>query len=145
VEAALFESGRPVLLVPPSSPGPIGETIVIAWNGSTETARTVALGMPFLLKAQRVILLTIEGWGVNGPKSEDLASRLQRNGAPVELVTRSMKARSAGEAILEYAAAFHADLLVKGAYTQSRLRQMIFGGATSHILAHSKLPVLMAH
>jgi hypothetical protein len=59
VEAALFESGRPVLLVPPSSPGSIGETIVIAWNGSTETARTVALGMPFLLKAQRVILLTI--------------------------------------------------------------------------------------
>ena len=56
-----------------------------------------------------------------------------------------MKSRSAGEAILEYAAAFHADLLVKGAYTQSRLRQMIFGGATSHILAHAKLPVLMAH
>ena len=55
VEAALFESGRPVLLVPPSSPGSIGETIVIAWNGSTETARTAALGMPFLLKVQRVI------------------------------------------------------------------------------------------
>jgi nucleotide-binding universal stress UspA family protein len=145
VEAALFESGRPVLIVPPSSPGSIGETIVIAWNGSTETARTVALGMPFLLKAQRVILLTIWGWGVDGPKGEDLASRLQRNGPPVELVTRSMKSRSAGEAILEYAAEFHADFLVKGAYTQSRLRQMIFGGATSHILAHSKLPVLMAH
>ncbi|MGF9762442.1 universal stress protein [Microvirga sp. 0TCS3.31] len=101
--------------------------------------------MPFLLKAQRVILLTIEGWGVDGPKGEDLASRLQRNGAPVELVTRSMTSRSAGEAILEFAAEFHADLLVKGAYTQSRLRQMIFGGATSHILAHAKLPVLMAH
>jgi nucleotide-binding universal stress UspA family protein len=101
--------------------------------------------MPFLLKAQRVILLTIEGWGVDGPKGEDLANRLQRHGAPVELVMRSMKCRSAGEAILEYAAAFHADLLVKGAYTQSRLRQMIFGGATSHILAHAKLPVLMAH
>jgi len=101
--------------------------------------------MPFLLKAQRVILLTIEGWGLDGPKGEDLASHLQRHGAPVELVMRSMKSRSAGEAILEYAAAFHADLLVKGAYTQSRLRQMIFGGATSHILAHAKLPVLMAH
>jgi nucleotide-binding universal stress UspA family protein len=56
-----------------------------------------------------------------------------------------MKSRSTGEAILEYAAEFHADLLVKGAYTQSRLRQMIFGGATSHTLAHSKLSVLMAH
>jgi hypothetical protein len=118
VEAALFESGRPVLLVPPSSSGTIGDTIVIAWNRSTETARTVALAMPFLLKAQRVIVLTIEGWAVDGPTCE---------------------------AILEYAAELHADLLIKGAYTQSRLRQMIFGGATSHILAHAKLPVVMAH
>lgn len=145
VEAALFESGRPVLLVPPSSPGSIGETIVIAWNGSTETARTVALAMPLLAKAGQVIVLTLEGWGADGPSGEELASRLQRNGIRVEAAARSMKSRSPGEAILEYAAAFNADLLVKGAYTQSRLRQFIFGGATSHILAHARLPVLMAH
>jgi nucleotide-binding universal stress UspA family protein len=53
--------------------------------------------------------------------------------------------RSAGEAILDYAAKNNCDLLVKGAYTQSRLRQMMFGGATRHILAHATLPVLMAH
>jgi nucleotide-binding universal stress UspA family protein len=144
VEAALFESGRPVLLVPPSSPGTIGEVIVIAWNGSTETARTVALGMPILAKARRVIVLTLEGWG-EGPTGEELASSLQRNGIAAEAVKRAMTSRSAGEAILEYAAAFHADLLIKGAYTQSRLRQMILGGATSHILANAKLPILMAH
>jgi nucleotide-binding universal stress UspA family protein len=144
VEAALFESGRPVLLVPPSSPGTIGATIVIAWNGSTETARTVALGMPMLAKAGRVIVLTLEGWGED-PTGEELANNLQRNGIAAEAVKRSMISRSAGEAILEYAAAFHADLLIKGAYTQSRLRQMILGGATSHILANAKLPVLMAH
>jgi nucleotide-binding universal stress UspA family protein len=145
VEAALFESGRPVLLVPPSSPGSIGETVVIAWNGSTETARTVALGMPILAQAQQVIVLTLEGWVVDGPSGEDLARRLERHGIGVEVAARSLKSRSPGEAILEYAAALHADLLVKGAYTQSRLRQMIFGGATSHVLAHAKLPVLMAH
>jgi nucleotide-binding universal stress UspA family protein len=145
VEAALFESGRPVLLIPPSAPGSVGETIVIAWNGSTETARTVALGMPLLLKARRVIVLTVEGWGADGPTGEELANRLQRNGITVELIARSMKSRTPGEAVLEYAAEFHADLLIKGAYTQSRLRQMIFGGATSHILAHMKLPVFMAH
>jgi nucleotide-binding universal stress UspA family protein len=145
VEAALFESGRPVLLVPPAPPTSIGDTIVIAWNGSTESARTVALGMPFLLKARRVIVLTVEGWSVDGPKGEELASRLQRSGIAAEPVTRSGKSRTAGEAILEYATDLHADLLIKGAYTQSRLRQMIFGGATSHILGHSKLPVLMAH
>jgi nucleotide-binding universal stress UspA family protein len=145
VEAALFESGRPVLLVPPSSPGSIGETIVIAWNGSTETARTVALGLPILSKAKRVIILTLEGWGVDGPTGEELAARLQRHNLAVEAVTRNMPSGTAGEAILEHAAELGADLLFKGAYTQSRLRQMIFGGATSHILTHSKLPIFMAH
>jgi len=145
VEAALFESGRPVLLVPSSSAGSIGETIVIAWNGSTETARTVALAMPLLAKARQVIVLTLEGWDVDGPSGEELAFRLQQNGIQAEAVRRSMKVHSPGEGILEHAAAFRADLLIKGAYTRSRLRQFIFGGATSHILAHAKLPVLMAH
>jgi nucleotide-binding universal stress UspA family protein len=145
VEAALFESGRPVLLVPPASTGSIGDIVVIAWNGSTETARTVALGMPLLAKARQVIVLTLEEWNVDGPSGEELAFRLQENGIKAEAVRRSMKVHSPGEGILEYAAAFHADLLVKGAYTRSRLRQFIFGGATSHILAHARLPVLMAH
>jgi len=145
VEEALFESGRPVLLVPPSSPGSIGETVVIAWNGSTETARTVALGLPILSKAKRVFILTVEGWGVDGPTGEEFATRLQRNDIAAELVVRRMHGKTAGEAILEHATQLHADLLVKGAYTQSRLRQMIFGGATSRILSLSKLPVLMAH
>ena len=145
LEAALFEGGRPVLMVPPSTPGSIGETVVIAWNGSTETARTVALATPILQKAGRVIVLTLEGWGVEGPSGAELALRLQRNGIRAETAARRLGNRPPGEAILEDAASFHADLLVKGAYTQSRLRQMIFGGATSHIIAHADIPVLMAH
>jgi nucleotide-binding universal stress UspA family protein len=145
LEAALFEGGRPVLMVPPSTPGSIGETVVIAWNGSTETARTVALAMPILEKAGRVVVLTLEGWGVEGPSGAELALRLQRNGIRAETAARRLNTRHPGEAILEDAASFHADLLVKGAYTQSRLRQMIFGGATSHIIAHAGIPVLMAH
>jgi nucleotide-binding universal stress UspA family protein len=132
-------------MVPPSSPASIGETIVIAWNGSTETARTVALAMPFLQKAGRVVVLSLEGWGMEGPSGAELALRLQRNGIRAETVARRLNTRSPGEAILEDAASFHADLLVKGAYTQSRLRQMFFGGATSHIIAHAGVPVLMAH
>jgi len=145
LEAALFEGGRPVLIVPPRTPASIGETVVIAWNGSTETARTVALGMPLLEKAGRVVVLTLEGWDVDGPSGSELALRLQRNGIRAEAAVRRLNTRSPGEAILDEAAAFHADLLVKGAYNQSRLRQMIFGGATSHILAHAELPVLLAH
>jgi nucleotide-binding universal stress UspA family protein len=101
--------------------------------------------MPLLLKAQHVIVLSLEGWGVSGPSGEELAWSLERNGVRAEPIARGVKSRTVGEAILEYAGSFHADLLIKGAYTQSRLRQMIFGGPTSHILAHAKLPVFMAH
>src|SRR5918994_882521 len=78
LEAALFEGGRPVLMVPPSSPASIGTTIVIAWNGSTETARTVALSLTILEKASRVIVLTLDGWSMEGPSGAELALRLRR-------------------------------------------------------------------
>lgn len=145
LEASLFESGRPILIAPPTPPKVLGETIVIAWNGSTETARTVADAMLFLGRAKRVTVLTIEGGTVPGPSGEELARSLRRAGIPVDAVTEAPGRRSAGEAILTGAASLGADLLIKGAYTQSRLRQMIFGGQTSHILAEANLPVLMSH
>jgi nucleotide-binding universal stress UspA family protein len=143
-EAAIFESGRPVLLAPPGPVDSFGDTIVIAWNQSTETARAVAFAMPLLLRAKSVFVLTIEGFGVDGPPGELLARSLRTHGVRAEALTRP-NARSAGEAILEQTVKLGGDLLVKGAYTQSRLRQMIFGGATSHILARANVPVLMAN
>jgi nucleotide-binding universal stress UspA family protein len=101
--------------------------------------------MPLLKRANQVIVLTVQGGTVPGPTGEELARYLARNGVPSEPVTVSPEGRSTGEAILAQAAARQCDLLIKGAYTQSRLRQMIFGGATRHILAHASLPVLMAH
>jgi nucleotide-binding universal stress UspA family protein len=145
VEAALFESGRPVLLVPPTPPATLGTIVVIAWNRSTETARTVALAMPLLAKAQRIVVVDFEDWGVSGPSTQDLSRTLTRNGLPVETRTVPNPHGHAGEAILSAAVSLGCDLLVKGAYTQSRLRQFIFGGATSHILSHATVPVLMAH
>jgi len=145
VEAALFESGRPVLLVPPIPPGTLGTTAVIAWNRSTETARTVALAMPLLAKAQRIVVVDFEDWGMSGPSIHDLSRTLTRNGLMVETRTVPNPHGHAGEVILSAAVALGCDLLIKGAYTQSRLRQFIFGGATSHILAHTTVPVLMAH
>jgi nucleotide-binding universal stress UspA family protein len=144
-EAALFESGRPVLIAPPQAPATLGRTIVIAWNGSTETARAVAFSMPLLARAERVIVLSVEGWGPDEPTGADLARSLKRHGLNVETRTVPNTSGRHGETILSAAESVGCDLLVKGAYTQSRLRQMILGGATSHILAHSALPVLMAH
>lgn len=144
-EAALFESGRPILIVPPTAPRSLGETIVIAWNGSTETARAVAHSMPLLLRAKQVTVLTIPDWGAGEPSGEDMARSLRRHGIPVTVTSVANTSGRYGETILTAAASLNADLVVKGAYTQSRLRQMILGGATSHILAHTTLPVFMAH
>ena len=69
LEAALFESGRPVLVAPPTMPSVVGENIVVTWNGSTETARTINFAMPFLVQAKNVVVLTIEHGGVPGPSA----------------------------------------------------------------------------
>ena len=145
LEAALFESGRPVLIAPPTPPGKLGDVVVVAWNGSTETARTIALAMPFLAKAETVVVLSVEDGMVPGPTGGEIAHGLMRNGIAAK--TQQIRAgdRAVGAAILDQCRELGADLLLKGAYTHSRLRQMIFGGATSHILGAAELPVIMAH
>ncbi|MDQ4136870.1 MAG: universal stress protein [Pseudomonadota bacterium] len=146
LEAVLFESGRPILIAPPTPPSSLGETIAIAWNGSTETARATAFAMPFLRQAGRVVVLTVEGGPLHeGPTGQELARSLRLNGIAAEASTIRSDRRSLGEAFLRTSASLGVDLLVKGAYTQSRLRQMIFGGTTSYILAEATLPVFMAH
>jgi len=146
IESGLFESGRPILLSPPSPSRQIATNVLIAWNCSTEQARATALSMPLLQKADRVTVLTvIGGTGVPGPSAEQLIRYLQRNAIMAELLTVELNSRNTGEAILATAQSLGCDLLIKGAYTQSRLRQMIFGGATQHVLANAPLPVLLAH
>ena len=144
-ETALFEGGRPILLAPPTAPTSLGEAILVAWNGSTETARAVAFAMPFLRTAQRVRVVSVEGGTVPGPSAEDLARSLACEGVEADWRALPAGRRTPGETFLSEAKEFGCDLLIKGAYTQSRLRQMIFGGPTSHLLAHADLPLLMAH
>jgi nucleotide-binding universal stress UspA family protein len=146
IESGLFESGRPILLSPPSPPREIATNVLIAWNCSTEQARAIALAMPLLQKADRVTVLTVNGGtGVPGPSAEQLIRYLQRNGIVAEPQRVELNGRNTGEAILEATESLGCDLLIKGAYTQSRLRQMIFGGATQHVLANAALPVLLAN
>lgn len=145
LEAALFDSGRPVLIVPAKAPTTLARNVLVAWNHSTEQARTNAFALPLLRLAEQVTVLSVEGGTTPGPSGEEAALHLRRNGVKATALTVKPGGRSTGEAILEHAAKQGCDLLVKGAYTQSRLRQMVFGGATRHILANAMLPVLMAH
>ena len=80
LEAALFESGRPILIAPPAPPDKLGDVVVVAWNGSTETARTIALAMPFLSQAETVVVLSVEEGMVPGPSGAEIAQGLVRNG-----------------------------------------------------------------
>jgi nucleotide-binding universal stress UspA family protein len=146
LEAALFESGRPVLLAPPSPRPQMGTNVLIAWNCSTEQARATAFAMPLLKRASRVVVLTVEGGAaVPGPAGQQLCRYLQLSGVPARSLTVSLDGRHTGEAVLAHANALGCDLLIKGAYTQSRLRQLVFGGTTRYILSNATLPVLMAH
>lgn len=145
LESVLFEAGRPILIAPRKAPEKFGDTIVISWNRSTETARTVSFAMPLLSRAKRIVVLSVSGAMSPGPSAEALAKSLQRYGLAVDVANMDSGSRPAGKVILEQCASLGADLLVKGGYTQSRLRQMIFGGATSEILASAELPVFMAH
>ena len=146
LEDALFESGRPVMMVPKTIAAPLGEVVAIAWNGSTETAVTVAMGVPFLQQAREVVIVAVgpQHMPEPGPTGEELARSLESHGLNVSLRTAFGRQKAQGESFLKEAMAAGADLLLKGAYTQSRIRQMIFGGGTRHIIMESKIPVLMA-
>ena len=145
LQTALFDSGRPVLVVPSAVPQSLGRNVLVAWNRSTQQARTNAFALPLLHRAEKVTVLTVEGSTPTGPSREEAALHLRRNGIKATALTVKAETRTPGEIILDHAASLGCDLLVKSAYTQSRLRQMMFGGATRHILSHATLPVFMAH
>jgi len=146
LEAALFESGRPILMVPPNVPRTLGTNILVHWNASTETARVINDAMPFLRRADKVTLLSVDGNMVAGPRPAEMLEYLARHGIKgTEAQTKPASKGGAGEAILVEARKIGADIILKGAYTQSRLRQMIFGGATQHILQASDIPVILSH
>jgi nucleotide-binding universal stress UspA family protein len=144
-ETALFDSGRPVLVVPVGFNGMVGKRILFAWNGSTESARAISLAMPVLSGAEAIDVMSVDGQMVPGPTSAEIAESLRSHGLNVTSQHVKPGTRSAGQTIVDTAIAGGADLIVKGAYTQSRLRQMIFGGMTRHLILHSPLPVLFSY
>lgn len=145
LEAALFDSGGPILIAPSDGATEFGKCVVIAWNGSDETARTLALAEPILIEAERVVILADREGPRSRPPGELIHRRLRLEGIRAELRLMPEGDVLSGEAILGAAQQEGCDLLVKGAYTQSRIRQIIFGGATKHVLAHARMPVFMAH
>jgi nucleotide-binding universal stress UspA family protein len=136
-------TGVPVLGIPPHSAEDFGRTILIGWNGSREAARATHDALPFLQAAKRVILCAV---GEQAETSlEAAAAMLRRHAVGVQAHKVDEPDGSAGEVLLAQAAAHAADLLVMGAYGHTRLREMVFGGATRHVLREATLPVLFAN
>ncbi len=145
-EAAIFDTGKPVLVTADEMSEAFTDNVVIAWNSSTETARTVALGMALITQAKQVTVLSTPGASVPGPEGAEFVAHLRRHGINAGHDTiESVGGEETGAATLEYVRVKGATLLVKGAYTHTRLRQIVFGGATRHILTNAQVPVLLAH
>jgi nucleotide-binding universal stress UspA family protein len=145
VEAVLFESGRPVLVVGNRVPEALGQRIVIAWNGSTEAARSVLAAMPFLAASEEIAVVEVEGGMVSGPTAAQMAEHLAQKGLVVQSETITKREGSIGGAVLAFVEKWNTDLLIKGAFTNSRVRQLIFGGATREILESAPVPTLFCH
>lgn len=144
LETALLQSGRPVLVVPPAATTTIGARIAIAWNDSTAAARALASAGPFLAEAEGVVVLEGDA-AADGGSAETLAGMLAWHGVPAALRRFRSGDASIGAALLAAAAEEGADLLVMGGYGHSRLREMIFGGATIDTIFESHIPLLMTH
>ena len=145
IQTILFDGGRPVMLIPMNKQIDIGREVVISWNCTTESSRAVFAALPILKKANNVTILTVEKVITDGPSGEQVSELLASHGIDAKPVTISGDEKKIGDAILDFSKSVDADLIVKGAYTQSRLREIIFGGATRHLMLHSEIPIYLVN
>jgi nucleotide-binding universal stress UspA family protein len=144
VQAALLDTGRPMLLAPPAVPTVLGDTILLAWNASPQAARAAASALPLLKKATRVIVMSVGNGPEPAPSANELTHALAWHDIAAQARHLEQGSRRVRDILLAEAKAMAADLLVIGAYSHPRMRQVVFGGVTEHMLDHAELPVLMA-
>lgn len=145
LEAALLTSGRPLLIAPDLPPATVGRRIAIAWNGGAEAARAVGFSMGVITRADEVHILTAPTGKTDPASAAELAGYLAWHGVRAKVREVATSGESVGAALLRAAAEVEADLLVMGGYGKSRLRELILGGVTRHVLNNATCPVLMAH
>lgn len=145
LDATLFDSGAPVLLIPTLEHKVPGRRIGIGWNKGTLASRAVRNAMPFFEQADEIVIFQIETGAKSGPSAEDLAEFLSLHNV-IASVRRLIPDRlSVAERLLTEVTNAELDMLVMGAYSHSRLAQMVLGGVTHDILSRAELPILMSH
>jgi nucleotide-binding universal stress UspA family protein len=147
IEGALFESGRPLVVVPYiQRRGLTLERVLACWDGSRTAARAIGDAMPFLERAKAVDIVSV----AEERKSEEMtganmSAHLARHGVPASIKRMAKGDIGIEDVLLSYAADSGADFMVMGGYGHSRLREFILGGVTRGILASMTVPVLMSH
>ncbi|WP_114947467.1 universal stress protein [Microvirga calopogonii] len=147
IEACLFGSGRPLVIVPYIRVHPVIETILIAWDGGQPAARAVADALPLLVLAHHVEIIAIGKGEIENShlSSRVLARHLARHGIQAEVRRLSVDDINVANMLLSHAADTDADLIVMGGYGHSRLREIVLGGTTRELLRSMTVPVLMSH
>jgi nucleotide-binding universal stress UspA family protein len=147
IEGALFESGRPVIIVPYiQKSGLTLERVLACWDGGRTAARAIADAMPFLERAEAVDLVIVAEERKNDEiTGVRMSEHLTRHGVAVSVKRIAKGDLAVQDVILSYAADSGADFMVMGGYGHSRLREFILGGVTRGILNSMTVPVLMSH
>lgn len=145
LKSALFHTGRPVVMCPPrpEPPKALGERVTIAWNGSMQAARAVAMTFDLIRAAASVTILT-GGTEIHGASARDLADYLAARGVTAALQPFEAKAH-AGELLLRASDALGADLMIMGAYSRSHGQETVFGGTTQEVVDGAAMPVVLVH
>jgi len=145
LEAALMNTGTPTVLCAREAPAVVGKHPVIAWNGSAEAARTVKATLDILGAADKVTILAADpAKETHDLKAENLQRFLDKHEVSSEIHIFG-KSDDIGTVLLRETVSVGGDLLVMGAYGRSRRRELVFGGATEHVVRHAEIPVLLGH
>jgi nucleotide-binding universal stress UspA family protein len=147
-ESALFESGRPLIMVPYIQKAPLKlDRVMVCWDGGRAAARAIADAMPLLRRAGNVdvVIVTDERGKRDQIEGADMGAHLARHGLNVEVTRTALGDIDVADVILSRAADMSTDFIVMGGYGHSRLREFVLGGVTRSILRSMTVPVLMSH
>jgi nucleotide-binding universal stress UspA family protein len=150
VEDALFSAGRPVLLIPSDYTAAHLEamlrgSVIISWNGSIEAIRSISAALPLLQDRPRVRVINVQDSHAGVQSAADLVHYLAWHGVSASVAETTEHGGSIAERLLLAAREAEAGLLVMGAYTHSRLKHLVLGGVTSHMIDAANVPVFMTH
>jgi nucleotide-binding universal stress UspA family protein len=145
-EAAVRESGRPVLMVPREAVNEVAARgAAICWNASKEAAHAMAAALPILRTIGAVHILSSEKRMKQSPNADDVSNYLKCHGIEAKPHVFHAKGRCVGETLLGEAKSLGCDLLVVGGYSRPRLRELVMGGVTRHLMEHADIPIFMMH